>query len=214
MIITVNSEKMYDISMPIEEGMKVYKGKKEKKPHIKVFSDMKTGTSFESLITMNLHTGTHIDSPLHMIEGGCDLETLPLTSLFTVCKVLDFTQCIDSIGKEDLESRDIKRGDFIVLKTKNSFTDILEGNYIYLNKTGASYLAEKKIKGVGIDALGIERAQNGHETHLALMNKGVLIIEGLCLSHVPEGTYALSAFPLHIKGVEASPIRAVLIELA
>lgn len=214
MQITVNTNEMYDISMPIEENMKVYKGKIEKKPHIRLHSNFETGTSYESILSMNLHTGTHIDAPLHMIKGGDTLETLPLNSLFTVCKVLELQHCETSISKEDLESFLIEEGDFLLFKTKNSFIDILEGEYIYLDKTGASYLAEKNIKGVGIDALGIERNQSGHETHLALMNKGILIIEGLHLAHVPEGKYALSAFPLSIKGVEASPLRAVLMALA
>lgn len=213
MNITVNTDVMYDISMPIEESMKVYKGKNDKKPRIELYSDFKTGTAYESILSMNLHTGTHIDAPLHMIDGGENLETLPLASLFTACKVIDLTQCTASIRKEDLEPFSIEEGDFILLKTKNSFTDILEGEYIYLEKTGAAHLAQKKIKGVGIDALGIERNQSGHETHLALMKEDVLIIEGLRLSHVPEGQYALSAFPLHIKGVEASPLRAVLMGL-
>lgn len=213
MNITVNTDRMYDISMPIEEGMKVYKGKTDKKPRISLYSDFKTGTAYESILSMNLHTGTHIDAPLHMIDGGGNLETLPLRSLFTVCTVLDLTKCTGSISKEDLEHFSIAEGDFLLFKTKNSFTDILEGDYVYLDKTGSAYLAQKKIKGVGIDALGIERAQSGHETHLALMNEGVLIIEGLRLSHVPEGRYALSAFPLSIKGVEASPVRAVLMDL-
>jgi len=213
MNITVNTDVMYDISMPIEESMKVYKGKNDKKPRIELYSDFKTGTAYESILSMNLHTGTHIDAPLHMIDGGENLETLPLASLFTACKVIDLTHCTASIRKEDLEPFSIEEGDFILLKTKNSFTDILEGDYIYLEKTGAAYLAQKKIKGVGIDALGIERNQSGHETHLALMKEDVFIIEGLRLSHVPEGRYALSAFPLHIKGVEASPLRAVLMGL-
>ena len=43
MNITVNTDRMYDISMPIEEGMKVYKGKTDKKPRISLYSDFKTG---------------------------------------------------------------------------------------------------------------------------------------------------------------------------
>jgi polyketide cyclase len=38
------------------------------------------------------------------------------------------------------------------------------------------------------------------------------IIEDLYLRNVGEGQYFLSALPLNIKGSEASPVRAVLIE--
>ena len=211
-LITINPSKMYDISMPISETIKVYKGRPEKKPKIETQFDFKTGSSYESRLTMNLHTGTHIDAPLHMIEGGATMESIDIRSLFTECRVLDLCSCEGSIGKEDLENFNIESGSLLLLKTRNSFSDILEGDFIYLNESGARYLAEKKLKGVGIDALGIERDQSGHETHLNLMNNGVLIIEGLRLSEVPEGNYVLSALPLSIPGVEASPMRAVLFE--
>lgn len=211
-LITINPNKMYDISMPISEDINVYKGLPQKRPKLETQSNFNTGTTYESRLTMNLHTGTHIDAPLHMIAGGATIESIDIKSLFTECTVLDLCSCEDSIGQEDLEKFNIESGSLILLKTKNSFTDILEGNFIYLNKSGARYLAEKKLKGVGIDALGIERDQSGHETHLQLMHSGVLIIEGLQLSEVPEGNYVLSALPLSILGVEASPLRAVLFE--
>jgi arylformamidase len=36
------------------------------------------------------------------------------------------------------------------------------------------------------------------------------ILEGLALTHVPEGTYELIALPLKLTGFDASPVRAVL----
>ena len=54
-----DSKKIFDISMPISSDMPVYKGKESKKPVIAVESDHNTGTSYESSIKMNLHTGTH-----------------------------------------------------------------------------------------------------------------------------------------------------------
>ena len=68
----------------------------------------------------------------------------------------------------------------------------------------------KEIKGVGIDALGIERNQT--PTHKLLLGAGIIIIEGLRLKDVPEGEYFLIALPLKIKDVEAAPTRAILVE--
>ena len=65
---------------------------------------------------------------------------------------------------------------------------------------------------MGIDALGVERGQPGHETHLALMNVHAHIIEGLRLADVKEGRYELIALPLTIAGAEAAPVKAILIE--
>ena len=109
-------------------------------------------------------------------------------------------------------NKGIKKGEFILLKTRNSTEDILEKDFVFLEKSGAKYLADMEIKGVGTDGLGIERSQPEHETHLTLMQKGIHILEGLRLGHVKEGEYILSAFPIYIPGAEASPVRAVLMK--
>ena len=203
--------KIYDISMEISYEMPVYKGRAEKRPIFKVDSDFKSGSSYETRLDMNLHTGTHLDAPLHMIEGEKNLDSFNLDKVITKCRVIDLTDAVEKISKVHLETKKIQTGDFILLKTQNSTENILEKDFIYLDETGAEYLRDKKIKGVGIDALGIERAQPGHETHKILFNAGIVIIEGLKLDEVDEGEYFLFAAPLKIKGVEASPVRAVLI---
>jgi arylformamidase len=205
--------KIHDISMSIHKDMPVYKGRDFKRPIISVDSDFKTGASaYESRLEMNLHTGTHLDRPLHMIEGGETLDTFRLEQVVTDCKVFDLTHVSDGISKEDLEDKDIQKDDFIILKTKNSFEDILETDFIFVDKTGAAYLTEKGIKGVGIDSLGIERSQPNHETHKTLLGADIVILEGLELRDIEEGEYFLVAVPIKIAGVEAAPVRAILIE--
>ncbi|NLB79005.1 MAG: cyclase family protein [Clostridiaceae bacterium] len=203
--------KIYDISMEISYEMPVYKGRAEKRPIFKVDSDFKSGSSYETRLDMNLHTGTHLDAPLHMIEGEKNLDSFNLDKVITKCRVIDLTDAVEKISKVHLETKKIQTGDFILLKTQNSTENILEKDFIYLDETGAEYLRDKKIKGVGIDALGIERAQPGHETHKILFNAGIVIIEGLKLDEVDEGEYFLFAAPVKNKWFEASPVRAVLI---
>ncbi|MDF2908444.1 MAG: hypothetical protein K0R34_3765 [Herbinix sp.] len=204
--------KIYDISMPITSDMPVYKGKESKRPIITVESDHNTGTSYESSIKMNLHTGTHLDRSLHMIPNGTTMDSLNLEELVTECQVLNLTEVKDYITAEDLKGKDIKPGDFVLLKTRNSFEPILEEDFIYLEQSGARYLADLKVRGIGIDALGIERNQPGHETHLALMEIGAHILEGLRLAEIKEDRYDLIALPLYIVGAEAAPVKAILIQ--
>jgi arylformamidase len=207
--------KIYDISKEISKDMMVYKDREEKRPQLKVVRDFYTGSVYESIITMDLHTGTHMDAPLHMLEGGETIENQDLSRTITPCRVLDLTHVEDSIGLKHLEDKHIDQGDFLLLKTKNSLREgekTFDYDFVYLDKEGAHYLREKKVIGLGIDALGIERAQSDHETHKILMGEGIVIIEGLALKDVPEGEYILIALPLKIKGGEASPVRAVLID--
>lgn len=206
------NKKIYDISMPVSYTMPVYKGKEEKRPRLTVDSDFNSGSVYESRVEMNLHTGTHLDRTLHMIPGGNTIETLDLTRVIADCRVLDLTEVKDKISANDLKGAVIQEGDFLLLKTKNSYEDILEMDFIYLDKTGAEYLAQKKIIGVGIDSLGIERAQPEHETHLTLMQAGIQILEGLRLRDIKAGEYFLFAAPINIPGAEAAPVRAVLMD--
>jgi arylformamidase len=204
--------KIYDISMKIHFDMAVYKNKEDKRPIIKVVQDFSNNSAYESSITMNMHTGTHIDAPLHMVENGTTMDEFNLEKVITKCKVLDFTSIEHKITKEDLLTKEINKGDFILLKTRNSFLEDFDFNFVYVEESGAQYLKDKEIEGVGIDALGIERSQTGHETHKILFSQGITIMEGLRLKDVVEGEYFLCALPLKINGVEASPARAVLIE--
>ena len=211
MIIDTNSIKIYDISMPITHSMPVYKGKEDKRPVVSVDRDLTTSTAYETRLEMNLHTGTHLDTPKHMIPSGYMLEEFDLSKVITACKVFDLTDVQDKITNKDLMRLDIKEGDFILLKTRNSYEDILENDFISVDKDGAGYLAKLKIKGVGIDSLGIERGQPDHETHISLFNADIVILEGLMLKDIEEGEYILHAAPINIPGAEAAPVRAYLL---
>ncbi|NLC32210.1 MAG: cyclase family protein [Clostridiales bacterium] len=208
--------RIIDISMPISPGMPTYKERIEKRPTHSWASRMPQDSANESVYQLNLHTGTHLDAPLHMIEGGkTTQEGLPLERLMVQAKVFDLSHVDDKIGiqESDLAGLDIKEGDFILLKTSNSSHPRSGGvDYVSLKESGAKYLAGKKIIGVGIDALGIERDQAGHPTHRSLMEKDIIILEGLMLQDAAPGQYLLIALPLKIEGVEGAPARAVLIE--
>jgi arylformamidase len=201
-----------DISMPIQTSMPVYKNRDEKRPIIQVVRDFVSGSVYESRLSIDMHTGTHIDAPLHMIEDGGDLAVYPKERWVSPCTVLDFTHVKDGITEKDLMQRDILSGEFLLLKTQNSFYEGFNPDFVYLERTGAEYLLETGIIGVGIDSLGIERSQPGHETHKTLLRERIMILEGLRLKEVTEGRYILIAAPLNIPGVEASPVRAFLID--
>ncbi len=140
------------------------------------------------------------------------MSLLNLNKLITKCRVLDLTNVVDKITKEDLMDKNIKPGEFLLLKTRNSFTEEFEPDFVYVEKSGAEYLAEKEIIGVAIDSFGIERAQADHETHKILFDKGITIIEGVRLKEIAPGEYFMCALPLKIKGVDGAPARIVLIK--
>jgi len=204
--------KIYDISMTIHPNMQVYKNKEEKKQIFITRANHINSHVHETSITIDLHTGTHIDAPLHMLKDGATTETYDFKYFITTAKVFDFSNKDDVIAKDDLLTKEISENDFILLKTKNSFSDDFDYNFVYLSGDAAKYLVSKKIIGVGIDGLGIERNQPTYDTHKSLLSNKVMILEGLRLKEVLEGSYKLIILPLKIANVEASPARAILIE--
>ena len=202
--------RIFDISMTIQPDMMVYRNQESKRPVHVIERQIPPDTVNDSTLTLNLHTGTHIDSPFHMTADGYATEFLNLEKLITRCRVLDLTAVTDGISQSDLMELKIEAGDFLLLKTRNSYSDNFDPAFIYLKADGAAYLAERRIKGVGIDSLGIERAQPNHETHLALLKQEIIIIEGLRLKDVPAGEYNLIALPLKIRNADGAPMRAIL----
>ena len=198
-----------DISREIKEDMTIYKNNEENKPKITKVTSVETDGSNSTKINLYSHTGTHIDVPYHVFETGKKVNDISLDKFYGKCKVFDLTNVEEKIIKEDLEKLDIKEGDIILFKTKNSFKEEL--NFVYLDKTAAEYLVSKKIKTVGIDSLGIERDQPEHETHKFFLKAEIPIIEGLNLKEAEEGEYILCCFPLKIN-IDGSPARAILIK--
>lgn len=203
--------KVYDISMSVTEAIMTYKNNPANKPVFEVQADHSNASHYETKVTSNLHTGTHIDAPLHMIEGGAMMESYPIERFISPCRVIDLSHVVDRIHKEDLIGRGIEAGEFVLFKTKNSNDVTFNNDFIFLAEDGAKYLESLDINGAGTDALGIERSQADHMTHKTLLGNGIIILEGLRLADVPEGNYQLIALPVKLVGVEAAPTRAVLI---
>ncbi|MCL6632686.1 MAG: cyclase family protein [Alicyclobacillus herbarius] len=198
--------------MPIRRGMPVYKNKPEKQPEFETTSDFQTGSAHETRLHLDAHTGTHIDAPLHMVEGGATIESIPIADLVRPCRVVDLTHVNQAIRAGDLAKCDIQPGEFLLFKTQNSFDDEFNFEFVYVAADAAQVLADKGVAGVGIDGLGIERAQPNHETHKTLLEKGIHILEGLRLADVAPGRYLMVAAPLRLEGIDAAPARVVLLE--
>tara|TARA_Y100000310_G_scaffold345863_1_gene471789 strand:+ start:52362 stop:52970 length:609 start_codon:yes stop_codon:yes gene_type:complete len=201
---------MIDISWPLTEDMTRYK--ERKLFHTRFFRVFSKDNARQSLAAMDSHAGTHIDAPAHYVKNGKTIDKVKLEIFNGRCRVLDLSK-LNVIGKDNLVKFKIKAGERILLKTKNSDLKAnakFNYDFVYLDASGGEYLASKKVKCVGIDYLGIERNQKGHETHGALLGNEIPIIEGLRLKGVKPGKYELVCLPLSYVGMEAAPCRAVL----
>lgn len=206
--------RIIDVTRSIHEGMTVWPGDDGVKIN-RVASIPDGDVCNLSSISIGVHTGTHVDAPLHFIDRGRDISSLDLSRFIGLAKVfeVDAPQCIT---RSHIEHLPIQRGDIVLFKTSNSllpeerfFTD-----FVYLDASAADFLVEKGVRTVGIDYFSVDRFEaSGHPVHHRLLSGEMGIIEGLRLKDVREGTYFLSCLPLRIEGVDGSPVRAVLLEI-
>ncbi len=213
--------KIYDISRPIGRGEPVYPGNEAPSlTRIKVFSKDKSNLS---ALSMGLHTGSHLDAPLHYLKNGKTIDKLVLEKCVGWCRVINFENVKEEIGELEIKRIKPKAGEIILFKTKNSClagrqarqtkSKRFNKNFVYLNESGARFLVKSKIKAVGIDGPSIRKFRLKPDTvHPMLLKAGIGVYEGLYFREVKPGRYFFIGLPLKIKGAEASPVRAVLIK--
>ena len=200
----------YDVSLPIREEIIVYPG--NPKPSIQRYSSIPRDKVNESLITFGSHTGTHVDSKLHIQNEASGAEALPLNSFYGKCTVLDLTNAENAIHRKDLEGYQIKKGDIILLKTRNSKRGYREfrSDYVHVKLDAAKYLVEAGVKTLGFDYLSAKKYGGDDEVHEVLINN-LTLFEGLNLAEVPEGEYVFIGLPLRIN-CDGAPARVILVE--
>lgn len=206
--------KIIDISLPLNNDTPVYPGNVP--VAVSIHHAMPEHATQLSSITFGSHTGTHIDAPAHAILGAATLDKIPLKNFIGPCRVLDFSKNEgECVTKEFLETKNIKKDERILLKTRNSIRGFQEfyEDYVYLDGEAADHLASLGVILVGIDALSIKkRGSNDHRPHLSLLSKNIPIIEGLDLSATLEGEYELFCLPINFTNIDGAPARAILLE--
>jgi arylformamidase len=203
---------IHDISVPIRSDMPIYAGD----PHVELeraSSIAEGGHANVSKLSMGVHTGTHVDAPVHFLEGAPGMESVSLDALCGPAVVVDGTRLDgDTIGQSDLESLYLPEGaERIILKTRNSELwnqDAFTRDFLRLDGSGARYLISRGVRTIGIDYLSV----GDHEAHRELLGAGVVPVEGLDLRKIAPGAYTLICLPLDLVGSDGAPARTILID--
>lgn len=206
--------RIYDISVPIRSGGLVYPGNPEIEITLQQAVAKGAGANV-SFVRFGSHTGTHADAARHFFDDGQTVDKIPLERLIGPALLLSFSDDVRAVGAADLRKHDLKGRKRILLRTRNSALlsqREFARDYTYLAPDGAQYLVDNGVELVGIDYLSIEQFHSGHhKTHRTLLERSVVILEGLDLSVPAPGEYELICLPLRIEGCDGAPARAVLI---
>ena len=202
-----------DISVPLRSGMVHWP---DNPPvDIERAMDMNRGDVCNvSKMSLGVHTGTHMDAPIHFLANGIGIDQMPLTAALGRARVIEIADPV-SIKPGELVAHSIQRGERILFKTLNSprcwQTDDFVEDFVYVSHEAAQYLAAIGAQTVGVDYLSVGGAHiDGPQTHQALLEAGIWIIEGLNLAQAQPGIYDLICLPLRIVGGDGAPARAML----
>ena len=197
-----------DISLPVEPGMVTYPGDPEVR--LERVVSIADGAAYNlGRLDFGLHSGTHVDAPLHFFQDGASVESLPLDVLLGPALVADLTAFDGRLSALAIEGVP-ERADRVLLKTRNSELwgrDSFSSEYVSLAADGARLLVSRGVRLVGIDYLSI----GDEEAHRVLLEAGVVALESLDLRGVDAGWYQLVCAPLKGVGAEGAPARALLI---
>jgi arylformamidase len=207
---------IYDISLTISPDMPVWPGDPAVELTQVAFID-KGSNANVSHLSFGVHTGTHVDAPHHFLNDKNTVDNLPLEVLTGPCYVMQLPDDIDAITAEVLERMPFPTGTKrILFGTSNSHfwaqgEKTFQTGFVGVTEDGARWLVEKGIKLVGVDYLSVAPYKQSRPTHVALLEGGVVIVEGLNLSQVPRGFYDLYCLPLKIANCDGAPARAILV---
>lgn len=184
-----------------------------------------THGSMTHLVSFGTHTGTHIDSPAHMIAGGKPtLEGIPLEVLLGKAKLLHIPKAAgELISAADIESTKIKleKGDMVFIHTgadKNWNKPAFFELYPTFAADAADYLIKKEISLLGMDTPSPDRGglpkdhPERNMIHRKILGAGIYVVEALAnLSCIPATEIEAVILPLKIKGLDGCPVRAVAV---
>jgi arylformamidase len=169
-----------------------------------------------SRLDAGVHTGTHVDAPRHFIDGAPGVDSLDLGVLCGPCLVVAADPPGRDLRPADLPETDLER---VLFKTRNSERwrrgdTAFDTEFVAVGADLARRLVETGKRLVGVDYLSVEsyHAPFEHPVHRALLEAGLVIIEGLDLSGVESGEYDLFCLPLKLAGSDGAPARTVLVE--
>ena len=200
--------KLIDLSHKIEHNMPIYPGDSRTNLYQEKFLDKDKYNNY--LLEINMHAGTHIDSPMHLTDSKKYISELTIDSFYAEGCILNVkSQAV--IKFKDKYKTLVKENSIVLLYT--GFDEYYGTNEYYENHPCidmefCEFLIERKIKMLGMDTPSPDRYP--FAIHKLLFKNNICILENLTNLNklLEEGNFEVIAFPLKINA-DSSITRAV-----
>jgi arylformamidase len=163
-----------------------------------------------------LHAGTHADSPYHYDPQGAASADCDIHPYIGRCVVVDVRHARGRVIPGDVDWPALTGAERVLFRTYDSFpADRWDSDFTAIAPEVIARLREAGVRLVGTDAASLDPEQSKTmDAHHEILAGDMRILEGLVLDNVPAGAYELIALPLKIAHADASPVRAILREIA
>lgn len=201
--------KFIDISMELNQKTVVWR-EDEPPKLINMASIEKEGCNF-SWLSFSSHAGTHVDAPYYLFADKWSSEEIPLQRFIGECEVVDLSDLsCDVIAAHHLPAK--FKSERVLLKTKNSLDPMEKYNplHVCLSLEAAEHIIKQGVLTLGYDYQSFER-EGKNKLHALFLKNSITLLDNLRLAAVCSGIYWLIALPLKVTGIDAAPLRAVLV---
>jgi arylformamidase len=215
-----------DLSPTVPDG---FRGPPSTDVGVRLEARTKPGYWQSSEASLSVHTGCHVESELHVLEGGRAIDALPLDRVIGSALVLDLTPVAPRTliepaaldGALAATDDDMRPGDVVLLRTDWASQALGTPDYFRLSPAlsleAAEWLVARVPRCVGCDFFEEPAARDpGWEApefvvHRALLGAGIPLVEGLVgLEKLPRRCEFFAPF-FKFGGIEAAPARAFAI---
>lgn len=202
---------LIDITHPLSNATAPWPG--DTQFHFEFVQRMRDGASCNvGRFTSGIHSGTHMDAPLHYNDTGSSIDQIDLARLIGPVRVFRATGAM-TITREVFAGLDARATPRVLVRTNHCDDKTRFPARIPTLAPGvAAWLGAQGIRLLGLDLPSVDQTDDpSMRIHHELDAAGVLILENLDLRGAAPGVYELIALPLKLAGADGSPLRAVLV---
>jgi arylformamidase len=207
--------RLWDISPPVQPGAPVFPGDT---PYAQQWAaTIAPGCPVNvSTLTLSPHVGAHADAPLHYDPRGIAVGALDLEPYLGRCRVVHAIARGPLVTWQHIAHAMHDVPPRVLVRTyERAPVDRWDPLLAAFAPETLERLADAGVRLVGIDTASIDPADSKTlDSHQVIRRRGLRVLENLVLDAVPEGDYELIALPLKLMSADASPVRAVLRDLA
>jgi arylformamidase len=167
-------------------------------------------------LTLSPHTGAHTDAPLHYDPAGSAMADVALDAYLGTCRVLHAIGVGPQVEPEHLRGHLAGTPPRVLVRTaRAAVVDRWDPGFTAMAPATIDLLHAHGVRLIGVDTPSLDAADSKTlDAHQRVRAHGMAILEGIVLDAVAPGDYELIALPLKLAGADASPVRAVLRDLA